>query len=369
MAIHFAPMGSRGEEEYVSHSDLENYMENTAIDLYLSFGLRTDTDTSRYISTINTLLNGGEDGVIDDSPIKLIIELQEAALDDLTGQNPDYDKIDAIANAFSSHSKVGGFFIEEPNLNDRWPASTVVNRAQTRLGGTKPLIVDIYRSGADQSVYNSYASYCDYLAGYYYPHPQGSWTNIEDIVDTNMPLYYMKNATPATPFYFCVEVKDSDDSEMPSEAEINWMTHRSLVYGASGIFFYNWLRRKTAGDSEDVKSVCENISDVNLPYILSQTNKDSLVSGSMSYVAFSYRQSDSDYYLLVVDDDPETTGSRSFVADCDLENLFNYFDHCEEIYHNPGTSVTVHDAGGTKKRLSGSVNQGQVKLYRFFINI
>jgi len=366
MAIHFAPMGTRGGDYGpVSHSDLENYMENTAIDLYLSYGVRTEQNTSTYISLVNDLL----DDVIDDSSIKLIIDLQEEALNDLTGQNPDYDRIDDIADAFSSHSKVGGFFIEEPNYNDRWPANTVVDRAKTRLNSSKPLIVDIYRSSADQSVYNSYASYCDFLAGYYYPHPQGSWTNIEDIVNTNTPLYYMKNASPATPFYFCVEVKDIDPYTMPSEAEINWMTHRALVYGASGIFFYNWSRRDDAGDSDDVKNVCEAISDADLHNILPRTNKDSLVSESLGTVVYSYRQSGGgDYYLLVVEKTPETSGSHSFEAYCDLEGGYSYFDHCEEIYHNPGTSVTVHDGGGTKKRLNGSIDRGQVKLYRFFIN-
>lgn len=367
MAIHFAPMGTNGSDfGPIWHTWVESYMENTAIDLYLSFGISGATTQTEYTNWVGSVL----DDTIGDGSTKLIVDVWEAALNDLRDPNPDYTKIDAVASAYASHAKVGGFFIEEP-IQHNWPASTVVNRAKARLGNSRPLIVDVDYT-ATQAQFSGYASYCDWLCSYYYPRPNGQWANIEHIVNDNGPIYYMKNANPARPYYFCVEVQDDDPTSTPSEAEINWMTHRALTYGAGGIFFFNWARRwkkGVDGDATAVRNVCQKIEGLDLHNILIGTNKDALVSGSMYYAAYAYRQSsDNDYYLLVVEKTPESSGSHSFTADCDLESGFSYFDHCEEMYHNPGTAVTVHDAGGTKKRLNGNLERGQVKLYRFFIN-
>ena len=391
MAIHFAPMGSRGQKG-MRHSHLEDHMEGTAIDLYMSFGLRTlphfDNGAKKkesYIHQVHKIL----DEVIADSPIKLIVSLHKEALNDIREEieaddydglpGPGFFKIDRISTEFDSHGKVWGYYIEEPNwANQNW-SDDVVNAAKGHL--TKPVIAMVRTAGgrdagnpddpdtmdkpANQQTFDDYAVASNQIAGFDYPHSRSQWSNIEVIADSGRPLRYLADNTPGKDFWFSVEVNDGSHRQT-TEAEIKWMTHRALIEGAQGIFFFSFLRANEGG-RQAIENVCQEIEDKVTNDAMDTAvldNEAELVSGTD--VVFAYRKHCGDYWLLVADKKPETPGTRNFTIKCNLGSDFNNLIFLREMYDAPSTSIPTTNPGNNYKKFDGVLDRGGVKLYRFF---
>ena len=379
MAIHFAPIGTRGNNG-TTHSHLEDYMEGTSIDLYMSFGLRDLGSIDAYIDKANEIL----DNVIADSPIKLILVIHKDALDDIRGlaeSEGRFDKIDTISDEFDDHSKVWGYYIEEPNFEDHNWSDANVSTAKGRL--TKPVITMVRTAGgqnaaypadpttkdnpANQLTFNDYAGASNQIAGFDYPNSSSEWSNVEQIADSYRPLDYLAGNTHDKEFWFTVEVKDIGKRES-TEAEIKWMTHRAIIAGAKGIFFYSFARAAAEGGKQAVENVCQQIEDkvTNDAMDTAVLDDDAeLVSGTD--VVFAYRKHCGDYWLLVADKHPESPGTKNFTIKCDLGNDFNDFDFLREMYDAPSTNISTTEPGNNYKQFEDSLERGEVKLYRFFI--
>lgn len=348
---------------------MQAYMDAKTIDVYMSYGLRSSGDFSTYKSNINGIL----DNVIKDTGIKLLARLPAYALDAIRDRN-DTAEIEAIASEFDTESKIWAYYIDEPNNATNNYTDADVDAARGKLG--KDLISAVDTNGANQQTFDDYAKVSDIICGWDYPNSTSEWSNIGSIGDTDHPLHYLKNnsfsGTPSCrPYWFCVELQDNGSQRAPTQAEVNWMTHRAIYDGVTGILYYSFEHADSTSRTY-MKNICSTINTYRAQEILATTQQHGLVSQlSGADILWAYYKYDREYYLLVLDGDPEHTGSstRNYAFECSLENQTNFADFGSLLSLYNG-SVAITTSAGTAsytKKFSDSLTVGQVKLYRFVI--
>jgi hypothetical protein len=248
---------------------------------------------------------------------------------------------------------------------------------------TKPVIVNVRTAGAqdasdptdanaaDQSTYSNYAANANIINGFDYPflNTGSGWDGANDFTTSSKPLAYIENHTPTNiPGWFAIQAfEESGAHRMPTTEQMEWLTYRALVTGVEGILFYSYL----LSDEDmiaDVKTLCTTLDTKDINDILAGTNKDDKATKiSGSNIEWAYRLYNDSYYLIVVDNKPETGSSRSYNFECDLEARFDDFAYASNWLDSPSTTITTTTVGSTKKKFSSneSFNVGEYKVYRF----
>ena len=71
-------------------------------------------------------------------------------------------------------------------------------------------------------------------------------------------LFYLSHHTGSAPFWYTVDVKESNLAAESSKAIIKWQVYMAIVNGAAGILFYNYYYATPTGRN-DVKYICKEI--------------------------------------------------------------------------------------------------------------
>ena len=402
MAIQFGWFGTRSRAagtptpDPVSNADILSWV-GSSLGLYMPYGVEGAAGWEQYESWVddilqNALARGGR---------HLLLPLPALALNEIEDSGQlERSFLHRIRDKYDDESRTWGYYIEEPNRpaedavqpanapprrrrrRARWSPETVgVARGSLK----KRVVTTVMAARATMRTYRDYAAQTDILCGFHYPlaHDTPEWANIEQLQAADSPLVSLKRNTGEGGFWFCVQAytgqPNFDSRRQPTvhssgdsrhSFELMWMTHRALVQGARGILFYHHNRSDTELH-EAVRRMCERINDCELDEVLAAGNKDRLatpVSG-MNGVQWAYRFYRDSYWLLVVDATPETPGERSYTFDCSLENSqrSGAFSRVEEVYGAPGVAIPATTRPGRhKKRFSGSMHRGGVKLYRLF---
>lgn len=417
MAVHFGWYGSRGTDTNlptpspVTRQNVIDFMKSTnpdpylvpTFDVYMSYGVDLATDMNNYHTLVQEII--GIEGILDDqgNP-QLLLQLPIIALNDIQN-GVGTAKVLNIEQTYNTNVRVWGYYIEEPNLNDRWSPATVATACGVL---TKPVVVNI-RSNELQSEYNSYAQAfptpkVDILSGFHYPLAQNTaeWANISTLGDyfPNSPgpdaLIKVRTAAQANGinFWFAAQAYTGLNPSPPHfdtrrepivqgtgtgrrSPELKWITHRILVEGGRGVLLYHFNRsydnlhfaEKYMGDQIQGESTNRALDTTPKDNYYQVTGKAQLVSSSGGAIAWTYHYFGNSYWLVVVDKTPDITGvgTRSYTFNCDLETFINNFQFLQERYDNPGSNLTATRVGSTSyMQFSHQMQQGGVKLYRFF---
>ena len=344
------------------------YNRGTAIDRYMWFGLRTLGNFNSYRDFADAVVE-----MVDGTSIKVLLEIPTAAAG-------DEDFIDAIEDRYNIVSAVGGYFLEEPPI--QVPPWTPNEVAALKAALTKDLVVSIQQA-ASPNDYQTWATRSNELLGYDYSltdPPDEVWKNIETLT----ALGKLDTATDdfwyAIQAYYVIYAKRS-----PTKYELWWQTHRPIIDLAKGVMFYNYYAQ------DDPSSVILNVNDMaaQIRYEschaafdtaeLKSTHVENLGDSNLLY---SYRYYSNDYWLLVMDKDPQTDSTptsdypKQVKFKCDLGSRFSEFDVLNNRYANyyedgtTGRVVGVTDPGGTWKQFDDDgtygIGRGEVRMYRFF---
>ena len=341
------------------------YDRGTAIDRFMWYGLRDIGNFNSYKTFADKVVD-----LVDDTSIKVLLEIPTAA-----AGNSSF--INSIESTYNSVSAVGGYYLEEPPQQDPpWIASQVEDLHDVL---TKDLVVSVQQA-ASSTVYDTYAEHSTRLASYDYelkkPDPDKVWENIETLT----ALGKLDAAT--NDFWYVMQAYEVAGAiREPTKYEVWWLAHRPIIDLAKGVLFYQYYHAPdalrlnvndmaaqiryeschAAFDTAELKSThVENLGDSNLLY--------------------SYRYYSSDYWLLVMDKDPQTENSGDYPKQvkfkCDLGSRFSQFDVLNNRYANyyedgtTGRVVGVTDPEGTWKQFDDDgtygIGRGEVRMYRFF---
>ena len=428
MAIQFGWYGTRGTgsdvtDPPVTESQVESWF-GTALSVYVSYGLRTQTDWSNWQSDAEHVVDLFDTG--DD--VKLIMEIPTLAWDQIKDNQFDYiDWINTTygkVNGVDQDSRVHAFYVDEPNWREHNIDKTTVGKAQDHLG--KDLIVMIRPAGAqdpdnptddnpaNQATYNGYASEAAIIAGFNYPLASSTaeWANIEKIQaesGQDASLHFAHNNSSGKPFWFVVQAHQESGKRMPVKArwsspeswannkwhsdELFWMMHRAIYAGAKGVLLYHFNKSDSAMH-EAVFNLCDMMKYESAHLALETAPLASSASPDTSWVKvlegsnllWSYHYYSSSYWLLVLDGHPESTAGKpqNLKFQCKLGdqggvNLFNRFQVLNQRYgveqpDGRGTTIAASNNGGTKFKefraydetdYDYRLRRGEVKLYRF----
>lgn len=382
MPIHFGWYGTRGKGGFV-HEDFVA-MQNTAIDVVVSYGFgptKCDFKTKVEKFIKNTIGFTG---------IKLIPEFLPKALDDV--REGDNSALNCIYDHFKDNSGIWGYLIEEPNFwCHNWPSNTIdIVRNKFNLTN-QDIVVDVRPAGgrdpskptkkphesADQSTVNGLANVADVISSFWYPNPGRNWSKINGIAavpslsnPAPQVLYYLSNHTGSAPFWYTVDVKANTNVAESSKAIIKWQVHMAIVKGAEGILFYSYYFASTTARN-DVKCICKEIKNCVVHDAFATESLPSKVQKlDGNNVVYAFREYCGDFWLLVVDGSPkDNTGNPiNFTFKCNLGRGYKNFQYIRDMYNAPTTNVSpVLDPGGNWKQFSGTLTQGQVRMYRIFI--
>ena len=343
------------------------YDRGTAIDRYMWYGLRTIGNFDSYKTFADKVVD-----LVDDTSIKVLLEIPTAAKGDSTF-------INSINNTYNSVSAVGGYYLEEPPQHG-WIASQVEDLHDVL---TKDLVVSVQQA-ALSTVYDTYAEHSTWLASYDYEltdPPNKVWENIETLT----ALGKLDAAT--NDFWYVMQAYWAYAAiREPTKYEVWWLAHRPIIDLAKGVMFYNYYAQE-----EEPSPVVLNVNDMaaQIRYEschaafdtaeLKSTHVENLGDSNLLY---SYRYYSSDYWLLVMDKDPQTDSTptsdypKQVKFKCDLGSRFSQFDVLNNRYANyyedgtTGRVVGVTDPGGTWKQFDDDgtygIGRGEVRMYRFF---
>ena len=136
-----------GNQEVPSSSDISEKIANTAMTCYMPYKLRSAASFAAYKREADKFLNK-----VGDTGVKVLLEIPAAALG-----NGAF--VTSINNAYGNHSKVEGFFLEEPDEFGYNPDDV----QDLDLSLTKDLVINL-KMRSNQAVYNTWANKCDVLA-------------------------------------------------------------------------------------------------------------------------------------------------------------------------------------------------------------
>ena len=338
---------------YTSHtmpsSDISTFMNNTALDVFMSFGFRELADWNAYNQRADDVI-----GTIGSNSLKLILELPGYALDKIKNGGGTGDCAQ-INSEYDGESKVWGYYIEEPNHHG-W-ADWVCGDAASVMD--KPIVVMLQSGGVSQSTVNDYATAIDsgdYIAGFMYPLTYSNlneWANITDMASSSEVLIKLRDNSANRAFFFGVQAFDghaltpqnnnrppitttwanADPDGTPAQwaqdnpdasPEYNWMLHRAIYEGASGELSFVFYATNDDPTKEDllrhaVRNMCEMMdqesahkaldgtplasSDNDLPFYVQITEP----SNPSNDLLYWYRYWSGSYWLLVMDKNPERT--------------------------------------------------------------
>ena len=242
-----------GNQEVPSSSDISNKIANTAMTHYMPYGLRGMSTFSAYKARADAILNQ-----VGDTGIKVLLEIPSAAVG-----NGSF--ITSINNAYGNHSKVEGFYLEEPDLFGYSPDDV----ADLKLSLSKALVINL-RTASSQAVYNTWASKCDFLTApdYVLAKNTPAWKGIESL----SALAKLKSAKKSS-FWHVMQAwerpaekrvyKRRSTRREPTKPddkyyEMWWLAHRPFIDKARGLLFYTWPRA-SAGLHTKVKDMCLRI--------------------------------------------------------------------------------------------------------------
>lgn len=218
-----------------------------------------------------------------------------------------------------------------------------------------------------------------WLASYDYeltePDPDKVWENIETLT----ALGKLDAAT--NDFWYVMQAYAAADAiREPTKYEVWWLAHRPIIDGAKGVLFYKYYDAPAA--------LKLNVNDMAAQIKYESFDRAFDTAELLGYVVnlgdpdllYSYHYFSSDYWLLVMDKDPQTENSGDYPKQvkfkCNLGSRFSEFDVLNNRYANyyedgtAGRVVGVTDPGGTWKQFDDDgtygIGRGEVRMYRFF---
>ena len=172
----------------------------------------------------------------------------------------------------------------------------------------------------------------------------------------------------------------ADAIREPTKYEVWWLAHRPIIDGAKGVLFYKYYDAPAA--------LKLNVNDMAAQIKYESFDRAFDTAELLGYVVnlgdpdllYSYHYFSSDYWLLVMDKDPQTENSGDYPKQvkfkCNLGSRFSEFDVLNNRYANyyedgtAGRVVGVTDPGGTWKQFDDDgtygIGRGEVRMYRFF---
>ena len=359
----------------MANNDVLKWMNGTALDLYMAYGVEELPDWNAYSEAVDQIIND----VLAQGGRQLLLILPHYALNDCEQNHNDTIALEQIKNRYGSHPRVYGFFVEEPNKasetnnENRWHSSTVAAVRQI----LQPLVTNLRAFETTEDTYRSYAEATDWLCGFEYPLDKDTdeWQNIESMQRNDSPLVKLRRSTNHD-FWFCAQAytgvpTNFDRKRQPlvhgadssgESFELTWMTYRALVEGAKGILFYHFNRSDDRLHAA-VRRMCTRIHTTGLNRALAtpfKVNLSKCVEGDN--VFWTYRFHNNSYWLLVVDANPETPGTREFVFEYDVESNLSSAHELRNM--NNGSVHPSQHIGGSKHRFSDTMHRGGYGLYR-----
>ena len=366
-----------GNQEVPSSSDISEKIANTAMTCYMPFKLRSAASFAAYKKEADKFLNK-----VGDTGVKVLLEIPAAALG-----NGAF--VTSINNAYGNHSKVEGFYLEEPDEFGYSPHHV----QDLNLSLSKDLVINL-KMRSNQAVYNTWGSKCDVLAApdYVLLDDTDPWEGIENM----SALAKLKNAKPSS-FWHVMQAWQREDlpEEFPPYREPTepdgkyyemwWLAHRPFIDKAKGMLFFSWPRASD-GLHTKVKDMCLRIKQESFNRAFENHADDHTDSGHVqnlghSDILFRYQYFSLDWWLLVVDKNPDTAAAGAYPKQvkfkCNLGDrsgtfivLNNrYADYFTENNTEPGRIVPVTRNGSwatfNEEGSSFGLQRGEVRLYRF----
>lgn len=363
-----------GNQEVPTSSDISSKIANTAMTHYMPYGLRGMSTFSDYKERADAILNQ-----VGDTGVKVLLEIPSAAVGNAAF-------LTSINNAYGNHSKVEGFYLEEPDLF----GYSQDDVADLNLSLSKDLVIDL-RTASSQAVYNTWASKCDVLAApdYVLAKDTPAWAGIENL----SALGKLKNAKESR-FWHVMQAWErpprGSTRREPTEPddkyyEMWWLAHRPFIDKARGLLFFTWPKA-SGGLHTKVKDMCLRIKQESFHRAFDNHANDHTDSGHVqnlghSDVLYRYQYFSLDWWLLVVDKNPATAAAGDYPKQvkfkCDLGDrsgnfivLNNrYADYFTENNTEPGRIVPVTRDGSwatfNEEGSSHGLQRGEVRLYRF----
>ncbi len=363
-----------GNREVPTSSDISSKIANTAMTHYMPYGLRGLSPFSAYKERADAILNQ-----VGDTGVKVLLEIPSAAV-----ENPPFAA--SIYNEYGNHSKVEGFYLEEPDHHGYSGTEVVILRGilQNRL------VINL-RTDSSPAVYSTWASKCDILTApdYVLAQDTPAWAGIENL----SALGKLKNAKEDS-FWHVMQAWEKlprgSTRREPTEPdnkyyEMWWLAHRPFIDKARGLLFFTWPKA-SAGLHTKVQRMCERIKQESFHRAFDNHANDHTDSGHVqnlghSDVLYRYQYFSLDWWLLVVDKNPATAESSDYPKQvkfkCNLGDrsgnfivLNNrYADYFTENNTEPGRIVPVTRDGSwatfNEEGSSYGLQRGEVRLYRF----